>query len=247
MTIRGDNGPRRSFDADGGEDATGAASELLMTLEKEYLPPRELARTAVLLIDPYNDLLDSQGKAWPAIADVAADVGLLANLKGVVEEARTSGLCIVYLPKRSVPRNGAYLTPSQRAAADASWFVRGSWGAEWFPDLAPRAGDIIASERVAVGAFAGTDLGLQLRALDIVRLVVVGGIANEALEATARAAVDQGFHVTLVRDATAAANWDAMRATLEANAPHCAHQVIGTREFYDALACARLALRSVGR
>ena len=38
-------------------------------------------RTAVLLVDPYNDFLSEGGKLWPQAKPVATDVGLLDNLE----------------------------------------------------------------------------------------------------------------------------------------------------------------------
>ncbi|MFN4098063.1 MAG: isochorismatase family protein, partial [Sphingomonas sp.] len=69
----------------------------------------------------------------------------------------------------------------------------------------------------------------------ISKVILVGLIANTCVEGTARAAVDLGYHVTLVRDATAAFGADAMHAAHNINAPSFAHAVLTTTELLKAL------------
>jgi nicotinamidase-related amidase len=61
-------------------------------------------------------------------------------------------------------------------------------------------------------------------------VIVVGLIANTCVEGTSRFAMELGYHVTLVRDATAAFNPEAMRAAHEVNGPAFAHVISTTRE-----------------
>ena len=44
-------------------------------------PAIDPQRTALLLVDPYNDFLAEGGKLWPMVAEVATSVGLHDNLK----------------------------------------------------------------------------------------------------------------------------------------------------------------------
>jgi nicotinamidase-related amidase len=64
---------------------------------------------------------------------------------------------------------------------------------------------------------------------------VVGLIANTCIESTAKYAVELGYHVTLVRDATAAASHAAMHCAHELNAPTYAHAVLTTADLVAAL------------
>jgi nicotinamidase-related amidase len=50
-------------------------------------------------------------------------------------------------------------------------------------------------------------------------VIVVGLLANTCIESTARYAMELGYHVTLVRDATAAFTHDMMHAAHELNGP----------------------------
>ncbi len=66
-------------------------------------------------------------------------------------------------------------------------------------------------------------------------MVVVGLLANICIESTARYAMELGYHVTLVRDATAAFKREMMHAAHELNGPTYAHAILTTREFVAAL------------
>jgi nicotinamidase-related amidase len=63
----------------------------------------------------------------------------------------------------------------------------------------------------------------------------VGLLANTCIESTARFAMELGYHVTLVRDATAAFSRDHMHAAHELNGPTFAHAIPTTSELLDAL------------
>lgn len=45
----------------------------------ETIYPR--GRTALLLVDPYNDFLSERGKVFPRIKPIVDEVGLLDNLR----------------------------------------------------------------------------------------------------------------------------------------------------------------------
>jgi nicotinamidase-related amidase len=83
--------------------------------------------------------------------------------------------------------------------------------------------------------FANTDLDLQLKQRGIEKIIVVGMVANTCIEATARCAAELGYHVTLVRDATAAFSPEAMHAAHEINGPTFAHAILTTDAVIAAL------------
>jgi nicotinamidase-related amidase len=59
-------------------------------------------------------------------------------------------------------------------------------------------------EHWAQSGFANTDLDAQLKQRGIQKIILVGMIANTCIEATARLGMELGYHVTLIKDATAA-------------------------------------------
>jgi nicotinamidase-related amidase len=86
------------------------------------------------------------------------------------------------------------------------------WGGEWHPDFVPQAGDVVVKEHWAQSGFANTDLDFQLKQHGVTHVVAVGMLANTCIESTSRFAMELGYHVTLVRDATAAFSHEMMHA-----------------------------------
>ncbi|MEU8825984.1 isochorismatase family cysteine hydrolase [Streptomyces sp. NPDC048636] len=191
-------------------------------------------RTAVLLVDPYNDFLSEGGKVWPQVEPVAKAVRLLDNLRSVVDSARRAGMRIVIVPHRRWEpgdyESWDHPNPTQRSIMERHSFARGTWGGEFHPDFQPRAGDIVVKEHWAQSGFANTDLDFQLKQHGMTHVVVIGLLANTCIESTSRFAMELGYHVTLVRDATAALLPEMMHAAHELNGPTFAHAILGTEE-----------------
>jgi nicotinamidase-related amidase len=190
--------------------------------------------TALLLVDPYNDFLAEGGKVWPRVQPVAEEVNLIANLKAIDTAVRAAGIQVAIAPHRRWETGDyeawEYPNPTQIGIMHRHSFARGEWGGDWYPDLAPRAGDIIAHEHWAQSGFANTDLDQQLRQRGITHVILVGLLANTCIESTGRYAMELGYHVTLVRDATAALSREMMHAAHELNGPTFAHAILTTAE-----------------
>ena len=200
----------------------------------------QINRTALLVVDPYNDLLSDGGKFWPDLKEVAETVGLFAHLRELLGAARRLGIVVFYAPHRRW-REGdydgwRYPTATQLATDRAAVFAEGSWGGDWHPDLTPQPEDVVVEQHWGQNGFSNTDLDLQLRQRSIEKVIVVGVAANTCVEGTARSAAERGYHVTLVRDATAAATPEAMRAAHDINGPTFAHAILTTEALLKAIA-----------
>ncbi len=191
-------------------------------------------KTALLFIDPYNDFLAEEGKMWPALSEVAKSVNLHANLTRVRTAAREANMPIFILPHhRHKPTDfegWSHLTPSQSAAHEYQLFAVDSWGGEWYEGFGPEAGDIVVKEHWGASSFANTDLDVHLRQQGITHVIFIGLIANTCIETSARVAAELGYHVTLVRDATAAMSAEAMHAAHEINGPTYAQAILTTTD-----------------
>ncbi|SDC67958.1 Nicotinamidase-related amidase [Cupriavidus sp. YR651] len=196
-------------------------------------------RTGLLLVDPYNDFLSEGGKVFPMIQEIAAEVGLLDNLRATVAAVRNAGIQVFYVPHRRWEPgdydNWDHPNPTQRLVQERHTFEKGTWGGEWHPDFIPQANDIIIKEHWAQSGFANTDLDFQLKQQGVTHVVVIGLLANTCIESTSRFAMELGYHVTLVRDATAAFSKEMMHAAHELNGPTFAHAILTTAELTAAL------------
>ncbi|MBO9546636.1 isochorismatase family cysteine hydrolase [Caulobacter sp.] len=195
-------------------------------------------RTALLLIDPYNDFLAEGGKLWGRVAATKGAEGLHDHMKAVLAAARAAGVTVFVVPHhRYAPGDldtWQHPNPYIQASARGLVFEKGGWGGEWHPDFAPQAGDVIVGEHWSSG-FSGTDLDLRLKQRGATHLVLIGLAANTCVEGTGRSASELGYHVTLVRDATAAFSDEALHAAHDINGPTYAHAIVTSAEVVRAL------------
>jgi nicotinamidase-related amidase len=206
------------------------------------------AHTAVLLVDPYNDFLSEGGKSWPRLERVAHEVGLLDHMRAVIAGARQAGVRVVFVPHRRWQpgdyEDWMHPSPSQRSIMAHQNFARDSWGGEFHPDFQPHSDDVLAYEHWSSDGFADTDLDLQLRQRGITHVIAIGVLANTCIECTSRAASERGYHVTLVRDATAAFQPEMMQAAHEFNGPTYANAILAASELLGALPTVQPAARA---
>ena len=80
-----------------------------------------------------------------------------------------------------------------------------------------------------------TDLDLQLKQHGVRRITLTGLVANICIEATGRFGMELGYHVTLVKDATAAFSQEAMHAAHAINGPTYAQAILTTEELLPQL------------
>ncbi|KAM0256017.1 hypothetical protein ACHAQJ_005213 [Trichoderma viride] len=165
-------------------------------------------KTAVLLIDPLNDFLHSEGKLYPVLKDSIVATDTVNNLQKVVKVARSKKIPILYCQHKLFEEGNfddwKHMTKSQRSIQESKSFLAGSFGAEIYKGLEPDRsnGDAIVSRHWNSSSFANTDLDYHLHQRDITHVVCVGMVANTCLEATARYAVElsnatAGFSIQL--------------------------------------------------
>ena len=196
--------------------------------------------TALLVIDPYNDFIAEGGKVWDRLKAVAEANSCVPHMAQVLNAARKAGIRVFYaLHHRYRPgdyETWKYIAPVQKAAWSSKAFEYGTWGGEIRSEFEPRPGDIVALEHWGSSGFANTDLDLQLKKHGIHKLIVIGLIAHTCVEATVRYAVELGYEVTVVRDATADYSDNEMHAALDVNIPSYASAIVTTNEVVYAIA-----------
>lgn len=218
-----------------------AGTNLLGQAQPSTAKPPAYAKdnTALLIVDPYNDFMSEGGKMYKQTLETATEVGFYENMRKLIPAVRAAGISVVIVPHHKAVKgdfqNWYAVTNSQRGAGAIQLFAEGTKGGEWHPEFGPKPGDVIAKEHWAQSGFANTDLDQQLKQRGIRRVIVVGFIANTCVESTGRFAMELGYHVTMVKDATAAFSKEAMQSALVVNAPTYAHTVTTTSELIAAL------------
>lgn len=129
-------------------------------------------RQALLVVDAQAGVL----------ADVWNRERVVANLQALVSSARSSGTPVIWV---------------QHASTD---LPRGSAVWRLAPEFEPRDDEPVI-HKIHNSAFAGTDLEALLRARGVNQIVLAGAATNWCVRATAFAAIERGYDLTLVGDA----------------------------------------------
>jgi len=195
--------------------------------------------TALLVIDPYNDFISEGGKLWERLKTVAEANRCVPHMLEVLTVARKVKLKVFFaLHHRYRPgdyETWKYIAPIQKAAWSRKTFENGTWGGEIRAEFAPQPGEIVAQEHWGSSGFANTDLDLQLKKHGIHSLIIMGLIAHTCVESTVRYAAENGYEVTVVKDATADYTDEEMHAALDINIPNYANAVVTTNAIIESL------------
>ena len=196
-----------------------------------------LSKTAVILVDPFNDFMSFRGKLSLLLRKVIKQVDAVSHIKTIIACARGANIQIVYAPheryRTGVFSKRRYLHPSQIGQRSARIFEKGKFGGDFYAPLTPQRTDIIASAHTCSSGFAETDLHDRLSDRGITHLIIIGFLSNTCIEATARSAVDLDYHVTLVNDAVASWSPADHDAAVAVNYQHLAQQLISTKQLVE--------------
>lgn len=141
--------------------------------------------TALIVVDLQRGIADH-----PVISALAE---VVARTLELIDAFRAESLPVVLVNVVGRPPGR-----TEQGSRSSRAFVEG-W-TELLPELGRQPGDILVTKR-SWGAFATTDLEDQLKARGVTQVVVTGVATSVGVEATARQAYEQGFHVTLALDA----------------------------------------------
>lgn len=161
-----------------------------------------MAAKALVLVDIQNDyFVDGR---WPVDRMEEA----AANAARLLAHSRRNGDMVVHV-RHEMPSDSA------------PFFRPGSFGAEIHASVAPSADEKVIAKR-RPNSFQGTRLREELEAAGITDVVVCGAMTQMCIDATARAAADFGFAVTVVEDACGAKEQSFAGQTVPAPLVHAA-------------------------
>lgn len=203
-------------------------------------------RTALLVVDPQNDFLSEKGATWQLVGDSVTENKTIDNIERLFKAAKENGVEVFVSPHYYYPTDGGWKFGGtvEKIMHEINMFGRsgalsldgfaGS-GADWLEVYKPYIEDgrtIIASPHKVYGP-ENNDVVLQLRKRGIEKVVLAGMSANLCVEAHLRELLEQGFEVTVVKDATAGARHPELGDGYEAalvNFGYLANAVLSTDE-----------------
>ncbi len=172
--------------------------------------------TALVVIDPQNDVLSEDGVSWALVGDSVKENDTVANIERLFEAAKERGFGVFISPHYLYPADQAWQFGGavEMMMLESKEFSRpdplsldgfsGS-GADWLDRHRPYIEDgqtVVVSPHKMWGP-QSNDLVLQLRKRHVNKVVLAGMIANLCVESHLRELLEQGFEVAVVKDATA--------------------------------------------
>ena len=170
--------------------------------------------TALVVIDPQNDVLSETGVSWPLVAASVRENNTVENLDRLFRAAKQNGYGVFVSPHYLYPHDQGWRFggPVEHMMLDGKEFFRpnqlapAEGGADWLARYRPLIEDgqtVVAGPHKVWGPQTN-DLVFQLHKRKVGRVVLAGMLANLCVESHLRELIEQGFDVAVVKDATAA-------------------------------------------
>jgi nicotinamidase-related amidase len=202
--------------------------------------------TAVVFIDPQNDVLSEKGSSWGAVGASVTENHTVENMDRIFRAAKDRGYGVFISPHYFYPTddrwgfNGPLETEevethtfARRGPLDLTGFADS--GADWLERFKPYINDgktVVASPHKVFGPQTN-DLVLQLGKRGFSNVILGGMLANMCVESHLRELLERGFQIAVVKDAVAGPRhpvWgDGYKAAL-VNYQFLAHAVLSTEE-----------------
>jgi nicotinamidase-related amidase len=207
--------------------------------------------TAIVITDPQNDFLSPDGVTWELVGESVVENQTVEHLEQLIVAAKAAGYTVFVSPHYYYPTDSGWqfggtlenvmhdIDMFHRSGALSLEGFEGS-GADWVDPLGKYVSDgetVVASPHKVYGPETN-DLALQLRKRGVDKVVLAGMSANLCVEAHMRQLTEDGFEVTVVKDATAGAKHPELGDGYEAaliNFGYIASAVVSTDEVTQAL------------
>ncbi len=206
--------------------------------------------TALVITDPQNDFLSPEGVTWALVGKNVTENNTVENIEALFKTAKASGVPVFISPHYYFPTDHGWKFEGtlEKVMHNINMFDRtgaldldgfeGS-GADWLEIYKPYIQDgrtVITSPHKIYGPETN-DLVLQLRKRGVDKVLLGGMSANLCTESHMRELIEQGFDVTVISDATAAAQNELGDgyASAMVNYRFIANGVVTTEEVIQAL------------
>ena len=172
--------------------------------------------TALVIIDPQNDVLSEKGVSWGLVADSIRENNTIENIETLLRTAKEEGFGVFVSPHYLYPHDQVWRFGGavEKMMLEGKEFYRpdplsldrfeGS-GADWLDRYKPfiEDGETVVVSPHKVWGPQTNDLVLQLRKRGMSKVILAGMLANLCVESHLRELIEQGFEVAVVKDATA--------------------------------------------
>jgi len=203
----------------------------------------DLSKTAMFVTDPQNDFLSDKSPAWGLVGPTVIKHKVVEKEKMLKTLAKELGVPVFYSPHMYTPKDFEQWPKNSfngidKVMFDNHMFAQGEWGHEFHPDLKPDSNTVVLNPHKGLSNFWTGDAAIQLRMYGIKTIIMYGMSANMCVESHARDAIENGFDLIIIADATAAAGDAAYEAAL-INYEFLAMEVVTTEQIVKRLKAAK--------
>jgi nicotinamidase-related amidase len=188
--------------ADAVRDIRGFATKFFTDLDIDR------ADTAVVFIDPQNDVLSEKGANWGAVGASVMENNTVEHMEQIFQTAKASGYHVFISPHYFYPTDSGWTFndpletdefASRSFARSGALSLQGfeGSGADWLERFKPYIDDgqtVVVSPHEVWGPQTN-DVVLQLRKRGIGKIILGGMLANTCVESHLREFLEQGFHM----------------------------------------------------
>ena len=174
--------------------------------------------TALVIVDPQNDFLSENGVVWGLVGGSVTENNTVQHIEQLLSTAKSKGYDVFISPHYYYPTDQGWKFGGtvEKMMHEVGMFNRSdnlslegfeNSGADWLESYKKYINDgktVVVSPHKVYGP-ESNDLVLQLRKRLKSRVILAGMSANLCVEGHMRELLEQGFDVTMVKDATAAA------------------------------------------
>ncbi|MHA2386553.1 MAG: cysteine hydrolase [Candidatus Thorarchaeota archaeon] len=195
----------------------------------------DMKRTAIVIVDPQNDFLSEGGVVWDLVGKGVKETKVVEHLVELKKAAKKEGIPVLYSPhyySDEEYEKWTKLNPIDKMMFDRKMFRKGTWGAEFHPSLQPDENTIVLSPHKSLSNFWSGDINIQLRQRNLQTIILAGMSANLCVESHLRDAIEAGYEVIVVKDATTGPGPEATQAAYT-NYGFIANEVVTTKEILN--------------
>ena len=163
-----------------------------------------IAHTAVVVIDMQNDFCAEGGLLSRRGIDTTATSSMIPRLQQFLKMAREKQVKTIFI--QMVTSEDDLSPPIMerltRIGIENRACAKGSWGAEFIPEIQPKAGEEVVT-KTRYSAFINTNFDKQLRDMDVKTLIITGVATNICVESTSRDGYMLDYYIVVPEDMVA--------------------------------------------
>jgi nicotinamidase-related amidase len=180
--------------------------------------PLDPKRTALLVVDVQNVVLEEASATANAYFQTEAREHVLPNLRRLIDGCRQNGAEVMYTVIENLTKDGRDRSLDYKLS---DFFIaKGSREAQVIDAVAPGDDDIVLP-KTSSSLFNSTNVDYLLRNIGIETLAVTGFLTDQCVDHTLRDAADRGYYSVCIEDACATHTPERHAAALELFGGYC--------------------------